>query len=177
MAVRRQQWARSSCRARAVAAHLHHARVGSCRLRGRHPLLHPTLRNPPLNSRIRAFALSLCAQVTSRGTLRLKPGVTPRHPPTVLRVPRARVPRHRRPSSTHAGTGCAPEPQPRPSDRQDFIEDKLGQAELNDIKQNGLAAHAKWGTWLYDDGMAAPMVCHMDGRNQTRVTKILGTAS
>ena len=39
--------------------------------------------------------------------------------------------------------------------RGEFIEDKLGQAELNDIKQHGMAAHAKYGTFLLDDGGGA----------------------
>ena len=37
-----------------------------------------------------------------------------------------------------------------------------------------LQVHVKYGTWLYDDGVAEPTVCHMDGRNHARVRKILG---
>jgi hypothetical protein len=51
----------------------------------------------------------------------------------------------------------------------DFIEDKLGQAEREDIKANGLQAHAKYGTFMLEDGLG-PFVQHCHGR-------LMGTSS
>jgi hypothetical protein len=45
-----------------------------------------------------------------------------------------------------------------------FVEDRLGNAMLDDIRANGYAAHRKYGTWLLDDGLSEPMVGHVNGR-------------
>ena len=34
-----------------------------------------------------------------------------------------------------------------------FIEDKLGQKQLLDIRTQGLAAHAEYGTYIFNDGL------------------------
>lgn len=51
----------------------------------------------------------------------------------------------------------------------DFVEDKLGQAEREDIKINGLQEHRKYGTYLLED-LAGPFVFHCHGR-------LMGTSS
>jgi hypothetical protein len=45
----------------------------------------------------------------------------------------------------------------------DFIEDTLGQRQLEDVKRNGMSAHAKYGTFLLDDGGGA-VLAHLHGR-------------
>ena len=45
----------------------------------------------------------------------------------------------------------------------DFIEDTLGHVQLDDIKANGMGAHAKYGTFLFDDGRGE-VLSHLDGR-------------
>lgn len=45
----------------------------------------------------------------------------------------------------------------------DFIEDKLGQVEREDIKANGMGVHSKYGTYLLTD-YAGPFVQHCHGR-------------
>jgi hypothetical protein len=47
--------------------------------------------------------------------------------------------------------------------RGDFIEDTLGHRELADIRAHGFLAHAKYGTFLYDDG-SGEVIAHLDGR-------------
>ena len=49
--------------------------------------------------------------------------------------------------------------------RGDFIEDTLGHVQLDDVKKNGLQAHARYGTFLYypDEGKKAALV-HLNGR-------------
>lgn len=51
-----------------------------------------------------------------------------------------------------------------------FIEDKLGQQQGFDLRTIGWASHAKYGTWLLDDGFPAParMVGHLDGKRFLR---------
>ena len=45
-----------------------------------------------------------------------------------------------------------------------FLEAELAPRQLNDVVQLGLPhALAKWRTWLYDDGMGAPLVGHLNG--------------
>jgi len=51
----------------------------------------------------------------------------------------------------------------------DFIEDKLGQAEREDVKMNGLRAHDKYGNYLLEDS-CGPFVQHCHGR-------LLGTST
>jgi hypothetical protein len=46
----------------------------------------------------------------------------------------------------------------------DFIEDKLGQCQLNTIKAQGMGEHARFGTFLLDDGEEMPIVRHASGR-------------
>eukprot|EP00854_Cymbomonas_tetramitiformis_P015377 gene15377-18192_t len=54
----------------------------------------------------------------------------------------------------------------------DFIEDVWGQQMLADIKRHGLQEHAKYGTFIYDDGPVdprtgfggTPAIRHIDGR-------------
>ena len=46
-----------------------------------------------------------------------------------------------------------------------FVEDKLGQHQLADIRENGMAAHAKYGQFVLDDGMGKPIVSHLDGHD------------
>ncbi|CAM9223210.1 unnamed protein product [Phaeothamnion confervicola] len=48
--------------------------------------------------------------------------------------------------------------------RGQFIEDTFGHVMLADIKANGLAAHAKYGAYVADDGAGRPMVGHAHGR-------------
>ena len=56
--------------------------------------------------------------------------------------------------------------------RNGFVEDRLGQAQLDDIRKGGMAAHAEYGTWLYFDGGGpggcgdeTPAVGHLDGHD------------
>lgn len=51
-----------------------------------------------------------------------------------------------------------------------FIEDKLGQQQGFDLREKGWSSHAKYGTWLLDDGVYAParMVGHLDGKRFLR---------
>eukprot|EP00873_Tetraselmis_striata_P016317 jgi/Tetstr1/436581/TSEL_025378.t1 len=44
----------------------------------------------------------------------------------------------------------------------EFTEDVLGHHQLADIKQHGMAAHAKYGTWVLD--AQRPLVYHLSGR-------------
>ena len=46
-----------------------------------------------------------------------------------------------------------------------FVEDKLGQFQLADIRENGMAAHAKFAQFVLDDGVQAPIVAHLDGHD------------
>src|SRR3990167_979336 len=45
-----------------------------------------------------------------------------------------------------------------------FIEDKLGQIQVGDIRKNGVKVHAKYGTYLYGDGFER-VIQHLDGRD------------
>jgi len=58
--------------------------------------------------------------------------------------------------------------------RGGFIEDKLGQQQLKDIRSHGLNAHAEYGTFVLDDGRDEPIVAHVDGRDSRH---LLGTGS
>ena len=49
--------------------------------------------------------------------------------------------------------------------RGGFVEDKLGQYQLADIRANGMDAHAKYAQFVLDDGVDAPMVSHLDGHD------------
>jgi hypothetical protein len=46
-----------------------------------------------------------------------------------------------------------------------FIEDKLGQIMVKDIRERGLHAHKKYGTYLYGNGFDR-IVQHLDGRDR-----------
>ena len=46
-----------------------------------------------------------------------------------------------------------------------FVEDKLGQFQLADIRENSMAAHAKFAQFVLDDGVQAPIVAHLDGHD------------
>ena len=46
--------------------------------------------------------------------------------------------------------------------RGGFIEDKFGQSQFRDIVEHGISAHAKWATWLLEDGLGRA-VGHLDG--------------
>jgi len=46
-----------------------------------------------------------------------------------------------------------------------FIEDKMGQIQVRDIRENGFQAHAKYGTFLFGDGFDR-IVQHLDGRDR-----------
>ena len=46
----------------------------------------------------------------------------------------------------------------------DFIEDTFGHRELDDIKGNGIGAHAKYGTFLYERDDGLELLAHLDGR-------------
>ena len=46
-----------------------------------------------------------------------------------------------------------------------FVEDKLGQFQLADIRKNGLDAHSVYGTYVLDDGVDRPIVAHLDGHD------------
>lgn len=46
-----------------------------------------------------------------------------------------------------------------------FIEDKLGQKQLADIRANGLQAHKEYSTYVLDDGVDEPIVQHLDGHD------------
>ena len=48
--------------------------------------------------------------------------------------------------------------------RGGFIEDKLGSLMLDDLRAHGACAHAKYGTWIVDDGVGQPTVGHLNGR-------------
>ena len=45
-----------------------------------------------------------------------------------------------------------------------FIEDRVGQLQVRDIRENGMEAHAKYGTYLFGDGFEY-LVQHLDGRD------------
>lgn len=45
-----------------------------------------------------------------------------------------------------------------------FIEDRLGQLQVKDIRENGMDVHGKYGTYLYGDGFEY-LVQHLDGRD------------
>lgn len=49
--------------------------------------------------------------------------------------------------------------------RGGFIEDKLGPAMLAQLRAHGPAAHARFGTWLFDDACPDPIVGHLNGRS------------
>mmetsp|Transcript_8558 Transcript_8558/g.18982 ORF Transcript_8558/g.18982 Transcript_8558/m.18982 type:complete len:759 (+) Transcript_8558:46-2322(+) len=57
--------------------------------------------------------------------------------------------------------------------RGGFIEDKLGQTQLADIRKRGVAvAHPEYGTFIAaGDGFAEPCVGHLDGRDALNVSK------
>lgn len=46
-----------------------------------------------------------------------------------------------------------------------FIEDKLGQKQLADIRARGMEAHKAYSTFVLDDGVEEPMVSHLDGHD------------
>lgn len=46
-----------------------------------------------------------------------------------------------------------------------FVEDKLGQKQLADIRTKGLSAHAAYGTFVFDDHRDEPIVAHLDGHD------------
>ena len=54
----------------------------------------------------------------------------------------------------------------------DFIEDTFGHRELGDIKANGLGAHAKYGTFLYERDDELELLAHMDGRRFLTPTSV-----
>jgi|ERR1712063_22042 len=45
-----------------------------------------------------------------------------------------------------------------------FIEDRVGQRQAKDIRENGMAAHSRYGTYLFGDGFEY-VVQHLDGRD------------
>lgn len=49
-----------------------------------------------------------------------------------------------------------PRPDQTPLSRGCFIEDTLGQVQLRDLLQRGMAAHADYGNFLLDHGAPAP---------------------
>jgi len=57
--------------------------------------------------------------------------------------------------------------------RGGFIEDKLGQAQLADIRAKGVeAGHPEYGTFLAaGDGFSEPCVAHLDGRDELNGSK------
>ena len=46
----------------------------------------------------------------------------------------------------------------------DFVEDTVGHQLLSAVKEHGFAAHAAYGTYLWDDGQQEVHVRHIDGR-------------
>ena len=46
----------------------------------------------------------------------------------------------------------------------DFVEDVFGRAQMEDIKQHGIGAHAKYGTWVLSDDDESPVTYHLSGR-------------
>ena len=47
----------------------------------------------------------------------------------------------------------------------DFVEDTVGHQLLSAVKEHGFAAHAAYGTYLWDDGQQQEVhVRHIDGR-------------
>ena len=46
----------------------------------------------------------------------------------------------------------------------DFVEDTVGHQLLSAVKEHGFAAHAAYGTYLWDDGRQEVHVRHIDGR-------------
>mmetsp|Transcript_20691 Transcript_20691/g.28644 ORF Transcript_20691/g.28644 Transcript_20691/m.28644 type:complete len:120 (+) Transcript_20691:151-510(+) len=46
-----------------------------------------------------------------------------------------------------------------------FLEDVYGQKQVADIRAHGFESHAFYGTFLYQDGVASPMVGHLDGHD------------
>jgi len=46
-----------------------------------------------------------------------------------------------------------------------FVEDKLGQIQLADIRAHGLPAHDAYATFVLDDGVDEPIVSHLDGHD------------
>lgn len=49
--------------------------------------------------------------------------------------------------------------------RGGFVEDKLGQYQLAQIREHGMAAHAAFGQFVFDDGVKTPIVSHLDGHD------------
>ena len=52
-----------------------------------------------------------------------------------------------------------------------FVEDKLGQRQLADIRDGGMAAHVPYGTFVLDDGLTQPMVSHLDSHDRLAYRK------
>ena len=55
----------------------------------------------------------------------------------------------------------------------EFIEDsQYAQEQVRTILRGGLAAHGAYDTWVLDDGVDAPIVCHLDGRDPLAPAKL-----
>ena len=54
--------------------------------------------------------------------------------------------------------------QPGLIKRGAFIEDKLGNLMLDDLRVRGAEAHRTYATWILDDACMEPMVRHAHGR-------------
>lgn len=54
--------------------------------------------------------------------------------------------------------------QPGHIKRGAFIEDKIGNVMLDDLRLRGAEAHSTYATWILDDACMEPMVKHAHGR-------------
>lgn len=52
--------------------------------------------------------------------------------------------------------------------RGSFVEDVVGRAQMEDIKQHGLSVHAKYGTWVLAALDDQPITYHLNGRKVRR---------
>lgn len=52
-----------------------------------------------------------------------------------------------------------------------FVEDKLGQKQLSDVRAGGMSAHAPYGTFIVEDGSEEIATSHLDGHDRMNFKK------
>ena len=52
-----------------------------------------------------------------------------------------------------------------------FVEDKLGQKQLGEVKARGMSAHAPYGTFIVEDGSEEIATSHLDGHDRMNFKK------
>ena len=55
------------------------------------------------------------------------------------------------------------------------MQDVLGHRQLADIKENGMSAHAKYGTWVLDE--LTPAIYHLSGRRALAISSSMVSGS